>query len=126
MTSNKLNINVPVDVYNQLLANTCKAICERDGFVWELVLIMNTKRATEIKEAAARHIFSFGIVPVDATVAKAKINIDSPETEYSEKYDAYFNKKTGEWLESKCGDKNCEYCGKRPKKMRVNPKTKNK
>jgi len=34
--------------------------------------------------------------------------------EYSEKYDAYYDPETGEWLESKCGDPECEFCSVRP------------
>ena len=29
-------------------------------------------------------------------------------------YDAFFDKHTGEWLESECGDPTCDYCMKRP------------
>ena len=36
--------------------------------------------------------------------------------QYSETYDAYYDDKTGEWLEDKCKDENCEYCGNRPEK----------
>lgn len=35
---------------------------------------------------------------------------------YSEKYDAYYDEDTNEWLESTCDDPNCEYCSIRPKK----------
>jgi len=38
------------------------------------------------------------------------------EKHHCEKYDAYFNPKTGEWLEPKCGSDECEYCSKRPPK----------
>lgn len=37
---------------------------------------------------------------------------------YSEEYDAYFDGKTGEWLEDKCDDPNCEYCTGRPESMK--------
>lgn len=33
---------------------------------------------------------------------------------YHPKYDAYFNAKTGEWIDSRCCDPNCEFCTKRP------------
>jgi hypothetical protein len=33
---------------------------------------------------------------------------------YSERYDAYYNPITNEWLESTCSDPNCEYCVNRP------------
>lgn len=33
---------------------------------------------------------------------------------FSEKYDAYYNEETNEWLESRCDDPNCEYCLDRP------------
>lgn len=34
---------------------------------------------------------------------------------YSEEYDAYYDAQTGEWLESKCDDPNCQFCANRPK-----------
>lgn len=43
----------------------------------------------------------------------------SPKTEefaYNEKYDAYYNPKTGEWIESRCSDPTCEYCSTRPER----------
>lgn len=36
--------------------------------------------------------------------------------QYSEKFDAYYDDETDEWLESKCDDPTCEYCGARPEK----------
>ena len=38
----------------------------------------------------------------------------SKERGYSEKYDAYYNKKTMEWLEERCTDPECEFCAYRP------------
>ena len=35
---------------------------------------------------------------------------------YCEKYDAYFESKTGKWLEKECGDKLCVFCSQRPRK----------
>ncbi len=35
---------------------------------------------------------------------------------YCEKYDAFYNPETGEWLEEKCDDVKCGYCKDRPKK----------
>jgi len=35
---------------------------------------------------------------------------------HCEKYDAYYESKTGKWLEGKCSSKDCEYCSKRPEK----------
>lgn len=37
--------------------------------------------------------------------------------QYSEKFDAYYDDETGEWLESKCDDPNCEYCANRPDRV---------
>ena len=37
---------------------------------------------------------------------------------YSEEYDAYYDKETGEWLEDKCDDPTCEYCTGRPDRMK--------
>ena len=34
--------------------------------------------------------------------------------QYSEKYDAYYDDETNEWLESKCDDPTCEFCVNRP------------
>ena len=34
--------------------------------------------------------------------------------EYNAQYDAYYRPETGEWIESQCGDFECEYCGLRP------------
>lgn len=36
--------------------------------------------------------------------------------QYSEKFDAYYDDETDEWLESKCDDLTCEYCAARPEK----------
>lgn len=33
---------------------------------------------------------------------------------YSKKYDAYFDRETGAWLEKKCGNQKCEFCANRP------------
>ena len=34
--------------------------------------------------------------------------------QYSEKFDAYYDDETNEWLDTKCDDPNCEYCVDRP------------
>lgn len=34
---------------------------------------------------------------------------------YSEKFDAYYSVRTKKWVETKCGDKTCAFCGKRPR-----------
>lgn len=39
---------------------------------------------------------------------------------YSERYDAYYDDETGEWLENKCGDPDCEFCKGRPDKYPIN------
>jgi hypothetical protein len=41
---------------------------------------------------------------------------EKPNAEYDPKYDAYYDKTTGEWLEQTCGDEDCDYCKSRPKK----------
>lgn len=33
---------------------------------------------------------------------------------YNEKHDCYYNQKTGQWLEPKCSDPECEFCADRP------------
>lgn len=38
----------------------------------------------------------------------------SKEDGYSREYDAYYDKKTMEWTEPKCGDLKCEFCAYRP------------
>lgn len=43
-------------------------------------------------------------------------NLEELNQAYSEQYDAFYDTKTGEWLESKCDDPNCEYCSNRPEK----------
>lgn len=35
---------------------------------------------------------------------------------YSDQYDAYYNKLTNEWVESKCSDPTCEQCMGRPER----------
>lgn len=35
---------------------------------------------------------------------------------YSQKYDAYFCEKCDVWVESRCGDPDCEFCHKRPER----------
>ena len=34
---------------------------------------------------------------------------------YSDRYDAYYNRYTREWVEKRCKDRHCEYCALRPK-----------
>jgi hypothetical protein len=34
---------------------------------------------------------------------------------YCDKFDAFFDKKTGKWMEKKCGIKGCKICSPRPK-----------
>lgn len=34
--------------------------------------------------------------------------------QYSEKYDAYFDADTNQWLEAPCNDPNCQFCALRP------------
>ena len=41
--------------------------------------------------------------------------------QYSEKFDAYYDDETGEWLETKCDDPTCEYCVDRPDKAMTSP-----
>lgn len=33
---------------------------------------------------------------------------------YNAKYDSYYNADTGEWVEKKCSDPECDYCKDRP------------
>lgn len=40
----------------------------------------------------------------------------SRKTAYNEKYDAYYYVSTGEWVEPKCSDPDCEFCKNRPEK----------
>lgn len=35
---------------------------------------------------------------------------------YNERFDAYYETDTNEWLESKCDDPECDYCSGRPDK----------
>ena len=38
---------------------------------------------------------------------------------HCQRYDAYFNSKTNEWLETACKDRFCEFCADRPVKHKV-------
>jgi len=40
--------------------------------------------------------------------------IEELRVAYHPKYDTYFYPSTGEWVEPKCCDPNCEYCVPRP------------
>ena len=40
--------------------------------------------------------------------------------EYCKEFDAYFNSETGDWLEQKCSDSQCEFCSIRPDKAPPN------
>ncbi len=40
----------------------------------------------------------------------------TPESEYDDKYDAYYCVVCNKWLEDKCSDKDCEFCSKRPER----------
>jgi hypothetical protein len=37
---------------------------------------------------------------------------------YCERFDVYYDNKTGEYLEQRCDDPNCEYCKNRPKQLK--------
>lgn len=39
---------------------------------------------------------------------------DNPIKLRNEKYDAYYDSDTGEWLEDKCNDPECKFCKDRP------------
>jgi hypothetical protein len=45
-----------------------------------------------------------------------KVTSTTEEFPYSEKYDARYDPEKNEWLESACGDPDCEYCVNRPEK----------
>lgn len=47
------------------------------------------------------------------------IQILKGDVAYDETYDSYYETATGKWLERKCGDKNCQFCSKRPKKKKL-------
>ena len=38
---------------------------------------------------------------------------------YSEEYDAEYIAETGEWIEGKCSDPNCEFCANRPERFPI-------
>ena len=40
--------------------------------------------------------------------------VDEKDIAYSAEYDAYYNQRTNEWIDSKCCDLNCEFCTIRP------------
>ena len=40
--------------------------------------------------------------------------INDDDVIYSDAYDAYYNAKTGKWLEKKCSDIDCDFCKNRP------------
>ena len=41
---------------------------------------------------------------------------EEKEYQYSEKYDAYYDAETNQWIDSKCSDPNCEFCVNRPER----------
>lgn len=46
-----------------------------------------------------------------------KPECDHEDQERSEVYDSYYCVQCLEWLESKCGDPNCDFCKNRPEKF---------
>jgi hypothetical protein len=52
----------------------------------------------------------------EAANALEKLSPPVVELAYSKEYDAYYNPKTNEWVESRCLDPLCEYCSNRPEK----------
>ena len=48
-------------------------------------------------------------------VGKYRKYIKSGAWRYSEKYDSYYSVRTRKWVEDKCSDKTCAFCGKRPR-----------
>lgn len=51
---------------------------------------------------------------VEAYKVSGQITAYYDDILYSAKYDAYYNTDTGEWLEKKCDDPECEFCAGRP------------
>lgn len=55
---------------------------------------------------------------------KYRNKVKSGAWRYNGNYDAYYDTKTREWVESKCADSECQFCASRPKlapKRRVRP-----
>jgi hypothetical protein len=49
-------------------------------------------------------------------------DISDPHVAYNEKWDSYYDTRTGEWLERVCDDEDCNYCiGRPPKAPLSNP-----
>jgi len=42
-------------------------------------------------------------------------------SEYSEDFDAYYCPECNKWLETKCGNANCEFCNNRPDNPNATP-----
>jgi hypothetical protein len=55
----------------------------------------------------------------EAANALEKLSPLEVEFAYSKEYDAYYNPKTNEWIDSRCLDPSCEYCTIRPNRPNI-------
>jgi hypothetical protein len=52
---------------------------------------------------------------LSALKKKPRVEVAAPKNvAYDSKYDAFYDKNTGEWTEGVCKDKNCAFCKNRP------------
>ena len=65
---------------------------------------------------------------IERIIPNPKVNVARIRGElgYDSKYDCYYNTRTGEWLESACKGKGCQYCHGRPPKHISDTTTKKK
>lgn len=59
-------------------------------------------------------------MPKDKNKSITPVKKVPKERKYSAKYDADYDPVTFEWLESACGNPDCEFCGNRPEKAKEN------
>lgn len=71
---------------------------------------MHQSRLDQACGLHARHRIHHGVI--------AQMTDDNEVNEkdiaYSEKYDAYYNQRTNEWIDDQCCDPDCEFCRRRP------------
>ena len=78
-----------------------------------LLVFLSHPLTTE--EGIRRYLMKDSTSSTEDSYAK-KFGIEISDISYDETYDAYYNNKSGDWLEAKCNDEYCDQCNGRPDK----------
>jgi hypothetical protein len=77
------------------------------------------KRAEIRRQISTRKSVQEGARDRIADLLEEAANALEQVTAYNAEYDAYYNPKTNEWIDSRCLDPSCEYCTIRPNRPNI-------